>query len=459
MKKSLIVLFVLIGGMGLVMARFGPENEPVPIPPSPQRSGNAKNGLNYIIEGDYVKSGLPLSLYRLAFGKAKTNYLGRDSINANVRYDFNVVKAANGEDIVVPNCFQCHAQIFNDSLILGLGNSTADFTKDQKLNSKAFEKIGLTYLKLHKKKYEAAKEFIDVGLSIGDQLFTAVRGTNPADRLAALLISHRDPNTLQWNDSASIPVPDEVIPTDVPAWWMLKKKNAMFFNGFGRGDFGRFLMGSILLTVSDTLHANRVDGHMNDVLSYIYSIEPPKYPYTIDNALAEQGRITFEEKCSKCHGTYGESGQYPNLLIPQSIIGTDSMLNRSNYQYSDMINWFNNSWFNKGDHPARLVPFNGYVAPPLDGVWITAPYFHNGSVPTIEAVLNSYERPEYWTRNFDKTEYDYDKLGWKYKQVDHGGDKNIYDTHLPGYNNTGHYFGDRLTTKERKAVIEYLKTL
>ena len=163
MKKSLIVLFFLIGSTGLIISSFGPGNDPVPIPPSPQRSGNANDGLNYIIEGDYVKSGLPLSLYRLAFGKAKANYLGRDSLNAGVRYDFNVVKATNGEDIVVPNCFQCHAQIFNDSLILGLGNSTADFTKDQKLNSKAFEKIGLTYLKLHKKKYEAAKEFIEVG--------------------------------------------------------------------------------------------------------------------------------------------------------------------------------------------------------------------------------------------------------------------------------------------------------
>ena len=55
-----------------------------------------------------------------------------------------------------------------------------------------------------------------------------------------------------------------------------------------------------------------------------------------------------------------------------------------------MIDWYSRSWFSNGDHPAKLVfPFNGYVAPPLDGVWITAPYFHNGSVPTIEAVLNS----------------------------------------------------------------------
>lgn len=458
MKKWLIILC-----LGACCAAFTVamrhHDEPVAIPPSPQRSGNADSGYRYMVTGDYVKSGLPLSLFRFAFGKDKSNLLNRDSSNATVRYDFNVVKAFNGETIAVPNCLQCHAQVFNDQLIIGLGNSTADFTKDQKLNSKAMEQIGLTFLKMHKKQYEAAREFVTVGLAIGDKLFTDIRGVNPADRLAALLISYRDPNTLEWRGTPSVQIPDEVIPTDVPAWWLLKKKNAMFYNGFGRGDFGKFLMGSILLTVTDTAHANKVDEHMNDVLSYIYSIEPPKYPFPVNASLVVRGKELFENKCSKCHGTYGENGQYPNLLIPESFIGTDSMLNRSNYQYSDMVQWFNNSWFSKGDHPAHLVPFNGYIAPPLDGVWVTAPYFHNGSVPTIEAALNSALRPDYWTRDFDKTEYDYDVLGWKYKVMPRAGNKNIYNTKLPGYGNYGHYFGDRFTVEERKAVIEYLKTL
>jgi hypothetical protein len=51
-------------------------------------------------------------------------------------------------------------------------------------------------------------------------------------------------------------------------------------------------------------------------------------------------------------------------------------------------------------------------------------------------------------------------VGWKYwvKEVP-GNKKNIYNTDKPGYGNYGHYFGDMLTEKERKAVIEYLKTL
>jgi len=457
MKKIFVAAVIVMSCISF--AAITSDEDLIPIPASQQRAGNADSGYHYIITGDYVKSGLPLNLYNLALKKEKTNPLNREGDNADVRYDFNVVKADNGERVVVPNCFQCHAQIFEGKLIPGLGNSTGDFTKDQKLNSKSLEKLLLTYLKLNPKKYEAAKEFVTVGQAISDELFTDVVGTNPADRLTALLVSHRDPVTLAWNEKASVELPKQVIPSDVPAWWLLKKKNAMFYNGFGRGDFGKFLMGSTLLTIKDTIHAKNVDAHMPDVLSYLYTVEPPKYPKQVNEQLAGHGKIIFENNCSRCHGTYGSNGQYPNLLIPESIVGTDSLLNKTNYQFSDLIEWYNKSWFSKGDHPAKLTPFNGYIAPPLDGVWITAPYFHNGSVPTIEALLNSKVRPIYWTRSFDSTNYDYEKLGWQFQTLPAPGNKYIYNTTLPGYGNYGHNFGDHLTDAERKAVIEYLKTL
>jgi hypothetical protein len=457
MKKIIVAVLITVSCLSFVALTS--NEDPIPVPVSRQRFGNADSGYHYIITGDYVKSGLPFSLYNLAFKKERLNLLDREGDNAIVRYDFNVVKADNDESVVVPNCLQCHAEIFDGKLIIGLGNSTGDFTKDQKLNSKALEKLLMTYLRLNPKKYEAAKEFVTVGRTISDELFTDVVGTNPADRLTELLVAHRDPVTLAWNEKASVQLPKQVIPSDVPAWWLLKKKNAMFYNGFGRGDFGKFLMGSSLLTIKDTIHARNVDRHMPDVLSFLYTVEPPKYPGLINEQLAQQGKIVFENNCSRCHGTYGVSGEYPNLLIPETVIGTDSLLNKSNYQYSDMIEWYNKSWFSKGDHPAMLSPFNGYIAPPLDGVWITAPYFHNGSVPTIEAVLNSKLRPVYWTRNFDSTKYDYEKLGWQFQTLSSPGNKYVYNTTLPGYGNYGHTFGDQLTEAERKALIEYLKTL
>ena len=223
-------------------------------------------------------------------------------------------------------------------------------------------------------------------------------------------------------------------------------------------DFVKFLMASNLLTVNDTAESREVDTHFNDVLSYLYSLRPPKYPKPINNALAKEGAIVYITNCSKCHGKYGSNESYPNLLIHESVIQTDSLLFKSNYQNPQFINWFNNSWFAKSDHPARLEPFNGYIAPPLDGIWATAPYLHNGSVPTLEGVLNSKSRPLYWQRNFDNTDYDYEKLSWQFTITDAPGD-GIYNTSLPGYGNYGHFFGDKLSDKQRKAVIEYLKTL
>lgn len=458
MKKYIVILTLCLVGLGFnVVIEPGPD-DPVFIPPSPQREGNPDTGYHFIVTGDYVNSGLPTIFYRMGFGRAK-DILQRDGRNAGIRHDFNVVDAPNGEEIVVPNCFQCHAQVFNDSLIIGLGNANADFTSARGFDSNVLEGILSGYMKINKKKAEAAKEFLNVGRVIGGKIYTSARGVNPADRLAAVLIAHRDKNTLKWSDSSSIDLPLEVIPSDVPAWWLLKKKNAMFYNGFGRGDFGRFLMGAILLTVNDTAHANKVNEYMDDVLAYIKNLEPPKYPYPVDSAKAQEGKLIYDMRCSKCHGFYGAYSSYPNFLIPQHVIGTDSLLNKSNYQYSDMIEWFNTSWFSKGDNPAKLVPFNGYIAPPMDGVWITAPYLHNGSVPTIEALLNSKLRPAYWSRNFSKTEYDYEKLGWKFNAEEKGGNRNIYNTTLPGYGNYGHTYGDKLSDIERSALIEYLKTL
>lgn len=463
MLTRIFFLLVLLAGSGVVLltshtTALNPD-KPVPIPPSKQRSGDAAKGFDYLTTGDYVKGGIPYDFFLMGKGKEQQNYLKRTGLNATVPHDYTVVKAVNGENLVAPNCMQCHAQVFNDSLIVGMGNTLIDFSMGQQLNPAAIKMMGTMMKANAPAKYEASKNFLQVAGTIGPYLTTAVRGVNAADRLAAVLVAHRDPKTLKWSDSAYMDIPKEVIPSDVPAWWLLRKKNAMFYNGFGRGDFGRFLMASNLLTVTDSSEAAEVDRRISDVLAYINNLRPPAYPGKVDKALAEKGRILFIDNCSKCHGKYGEEEEYPNLLIPASIIKTDSALYQSNYQNPQFVNWFNKSWFAQGDHPASLVPFNGYIAPPLDGIWSTAPYLHNGSVPTLEAVLNSKLRPTYWQRNFEKPRYDIETMSWEYKVVDKPGGSQIYNTTLKGYGNYGHYFGDKLTDTERKAVLEYLKTI
>jgi hypothetical protein len=457
MKKLFVLIITGLFCFAFTKAiRVFEEDKPVYIPPTPQRNGDAKQGYTYLTTGDYLKSGIPYSYFKLGFGKSSNNYLQRDGLNKDISHEYTAVKAANGEIVVAPNCLQCHAQVFDNKLYIGMGNTMIDFTSGQKLDPKNAAMAEDLLKKTNPQKYEAAEPFLKVVKAISAQLYTQVRGVNAADRLAALLVAHRDPATFQWSENQSMDIPDEVIPTDVPAWWLLKKKHGMFYNGFGRGDFGKFLMASNLLTVNETAESREVDSHISDVLAYIYSLMPPKYPQPVNAKLVKEGGILYVKNCSKCHGNGDE---YPNLLIPETVIRTDSFLFKNNYQNPQFVNWFNNSWFAQGTHPARLEPFNGYIAPPLDGIWVTAPYLHNGSVPTLEAVLNSKLRPKYWSRDFDNPEYDYENPGWKYTMQDSAGGKKVYNTTLPGYGNYGHYFGDALTDKERKAIIEYLKTL
>jgi mono/diheme cytochrome c family protein len=460
MKKLLVLILLALAFTAFTGSlRHSSAEKPVYIPPSPQRSGNPARGYEYLVTGDYLKSGIPYEYFKLGFGNNPKIWLQRDGLNNTVGYEYTVVKAPNGENVVAPNCLQCHAQVVEGKLYLGLGNTMIDFSNNRKLDPKKALAAEIMLGKTDPRKYEAAEPFLKVVKAIGDQLNTKVRGVNAADRLAALLAAHRDPNTFRWNPRPSLDIPPEVIPTDVPAWWLLRKKHAMFYNGFGRGDFGRFLMASNLLTVNDSSESREVDSHFNDVLAYIYSLRPPKYPFPLNKQLVKEGGILYIRNCSKCHGNYGADDNYPNLLIPESVIKTDSLLLTSNYQNSQFIDWFNKSWFAQGDHPARLEPFDGYIAPPLDGIWITSPYLHNGSVPTLEAVLNSRIRPRYWSRDIENPQYDFAQAGWRYTVQDSAGGTTVYNTTIPGYGNYGHDFGDHLTEKERKAIIEYLKTL
>ena len=460
MKKSIILLLITAVCFAFVgITDNYSKDEPEKIPASKQRTGNAAIGFKYLTTGDYLKSGIPYSLFVLGLPKDTNNYLNRSGNNKNLSHDFTAVKAPNGELVVAPNCLQCHAQVFDGKLIVGLGNSLSDFTTNRQSTAVFAEQFLKNLTGVQAKKYEAAKNFITSLKTIAPQLIVSTKGVNIADKLAYLLVSHRDPATLKWSDKSLLALPEETIPTDVPAWWLLKKKNAMFYNGFGRGDFGRFLMASNLLTVTDTAEAKEVDSHFNDVLAYINSIQPPKYPKAINTAQAAEGKTIFMATCKKCHGTYGDDATYPNLLIPASIIKTDSLLYTANYSNPQFINWFNKSWFTTGDHPAKLVPYRGYIAPPLDGIWVTAPYMHNGSIPNLEAVLNSKIRPTYWQRSFSAPSYNYDIPGYNYEEKTAPGGSEVYNTKLKGYGNYGHYFGDKLSTSERRSVIEYLKTL
>jgi hypothetical protein len=227
--------------------------------------------------------------------------------------------------------------------------------------------------------------------------------------------------------------------------------------------------------VDDIDEAKRVDELFVHMQAFIRTVTAPVYTRSIDAALAADGKELFAERCAGCHGTYADDpladqdDTYPNLLIPLDVVGTDpAVANMGVIHTPELVGWYNDSFYGEITQAVPDDPFPGYMPPPLDGIWATAPYFHNGSVPSIELVLNSKARPKVWKRvDLDDTHYDEDALGWPWEQPPYASQadapeaerKLIYDTSYWSQSNQGHTFGDDLTDGQRSAVIEYLKTL
>ena len=431
------------------------------IPSSIQRTGNAEAGKNYLLYGDFVDSGIPAELFNSTLGMllGKDNSLQRNGLNENLNFAYTRYITKEGVDLVAPNCFQCHAGVVDNQFIIGLGNTFADFTGNQASFAGILDQVVATRYGSNSKEMQSYMPFSRAVKVLGNQLGTQTIGSNSADKLALVLAAHRNQDDLTWKDNPSFTIPNEVYPVDVPAWWLLKKKNAMFYTAEGRGDFARLMMASSLLTLQDSTKAREVDNHFADVYAYLKTLNAPKYGKAIDDELANKGKTIFKQNCASCHGTYDGNATYPNLLIHQKEVGTDSSTIYFYKTNKAFVDWYNASWFSKSPFAANLMPGDGFIAPPLDGIWASAPYLHNGSVPTIMDVLDSNNRPKIWKKSGSMDNYDHEKLGLKYEVVASKNDTYTYDTNLKGYGNQGHNYGDNLSTIDRAALLEYLKTL
>jgi hypothetical protein len=301
--------------------------------------------------------------------------------------------------------------------------------------------------------------------------FSNVRGTTEAGAMAVFLYQLRQPDLNLRITRQNLGLRDDLC-EDPPAWWLLKKKTTMYHTGGNDSHSVRSIMQFMLSPLNPPSAITKEESTFRDIQAFIWSLEPPKYPFPIDSELARKGEVVFRATCFRCHGTYGKNWSYPNKIVPIDIIGTDR--NRYEGFKPESGRFYNQSWFAHeksgwlGDE-YPVMKTAGYQAPPLDGIWATAPYLHNGSVPTVYHLLNSKTRPRIFTRSFRTNAEDYDpiKLGWKIEISDESRGANltpferrrIYDTTKPGRGNGGHTFGDDLTEEERMAVIEYLKTL
>ena len=357
---------------------------------------------------------------------------------------------SDGKGNLSANCLACHGGQVAGHVIRGLGNSVVDFATFQEDVAHLYAAKGI--------KPPRPKSAPNVPQE-------PVRGVNNAWGLAFAYLLLRDKD-LNFIDSPhyATPTADQFdIPMKTPPYWLSKKKSRYYADGFiakTHRDVMQFTMGYAM--PRETILAN--EETFKDIYTWINAVESPKYPYPIDQALARRGGIVFASNCVKCHGSYGAGAHYPERVVALSEVGTDPV--RARDFPVAFIKHLDESWVGQYGQTPIYPGVNGYIAPPLDGIWANAPYLHNGSVPTIWDLLTPSSRPSVWTRT--DTGYDQQKLGVEAKSFDKLPDdatsavqkRRYYQTNLRGFSNQGHQFPPQgLSDENKRALIEYLKTL
>ena len=188
------------------------------------------------------------------------------------------------------------------------------------------------------------------------------------------------------------------------------------------------------------------------VTDFLLGLKPPFYPFPIQKDSADRGKKIYDQECARCHAFGGaDTGQ----VEPIGNIGTDRhRLDSFTVELVEKFHSINNPPFVFDAYHKT----NGYANVPIDGIWARAPYLHNGSVPSLWALLQPESaRPAAFYRGY--VVYDPRNVGFVSDgpEAQHAGFK--LDTSVPGNGNQGHLYGTGLKEAEKWDLIEYLKTL
>lgn len=206
---------------------------------------------------------------------------------------------------------------------------------------------------------------------------------------------------------------------------------------------------------------------LTEVMRWVRDLAPPPYPGPIDRRLAAAGRDAYARACAGCHGSYDASVDRPKLQsFPNwaGDVGTDRAR-------ADAFTPALAAAVKTTLHGRRYfdpAATGRTAAPLLAGLWASAPYFVNGSVPTIRHLLEPATRPVRFMVGGHRL--DLARLGiagtlardgaWIYPEGEASSRPVMIDTRQPGFSNAGHEAEVRgLTGPERDALIEYLKLL
>jgi RoxA-like, cytochrome c-like len=266
---------------------------------------------------------------------------------------------------------------------------------------------------------------------------------------------------VQFNwDLTRVPHDELIGASDFPSLWNQKPREGMHLHWDGDNDSVDERNLSAALGAGVTPVTVDHDS-LKRVRDWIWTLPPPKYPYPVDAALAGRGAPLYQQYCVECHADHRfrdgiKAGSRVGLIEPIAEIGTDRHRFDS-YTFTFASNQV-------GLYPGSEYQFshfrktNGYANHPLDGIWLRGPYLHNGSVPTLRALLDPPDqRPTAFYRGYDV--FDQRNLGFVSNVSEAGGQVfTRYDTLIPGNGNGGHLYGTKLSDDEKRAIVEYLKT-
>jgi len=270
--------------------------------------------------------------------------------------------------------------------------------------------------------------------------------------------------TPRFLDSADLSVGSSPGFADIAPLWHLERRMGTGFHWDGNtrlvSDYTTIAALGMAITPGGFDHPG-----FDRVVRWARTHKPPRYEdlapdhfKDLRSKLLEDGRRLFETYCFACHDP---AGRRFGMVEPIELIGTDrNRLDTFTEELARKLKKVGRD-FESGVRSAEKT--YGYSNVPLDGIWLRAPYLHNGSVPTLRDLLRPpAERPTVFCRGNDL--YNWADVGFASVPAQQGnpapcGTFFFYNTKLSGNTNGGHVFGTDLEDDIKAAILEYLKTL
>jgi hypothetical protein len=499
-----------------------PTPQPAPTMSSPEEYGDrpisVEAGAEYFLHtggGDPYAAGLAYPIF-LAFMEAYPDELGRDWNELAERFGLIPDPAAKGDPKAPPigfhlttdpnthvpwlvaNCQLCHAERLRlpsgDVVVAGLGNKNvrahayaaalSRVANDPRLEAGRITELATRRARAWNVAWpeNVRRAIVDATLPPFKSL--AAKRASAVKRLDAALpgrIATVESFAMVLNDKRETPIslPDAIGWTKVPDVRSFPFRDTFSYDASGYGS------PQALVLDADFVFGARPEWYASHphiaTSAYLYlksfSRKLP-FPKPVDAALAGHGKQVFESRCAGCHGFYVAHGDemrvsYRERVIPKEVVGTDpARVDAITPSYVEAAN----------DVPlvhghARVRNTGGYVPPVLLDVWARGLFGHAGQWPSLEALATPPgDRPRAFVVDTNGL-YDLDRVGVRYEVVkmvagapqraEHGKlvprplkrGEYLYEGEKAGYRVEGHPFLSDLPERDRRAVIEYLKTL